>query len=360
MRTDPPEDDCLEVSLFGPGKGECVVVHLGAGRWITVDSCFDQRRHNNPALQYLAELGVDTTTRVRLIVATHAHDDHFAGIADIFGACPSATFVCSSALTTPEFFALTDLEEQVHAGLPVRAYAEYRRIFELIEARTSHDFSPMRYAWASRVLFADDSDGSPVKVTALSPSDVAFTRAQRALAKAIPKADDAKKITAIDPNELAIALWVEFGDKIALLGADLTPGPTGCGWQAVMATFSPEDKAKVYKVSHHGSITGDHPDIWTQLLTDSPVAILTPFRGKKTLPDPADRLRIYSHTTSAHITAAPSLPAASKQVRREAASLGPLAKNIREPWGRCGHVRVRCRLGETEWKVERFPPAQKL
>lgn len=360
MRTDPPEDDCLEISLFGPGKGECVLIHIGSGRWISVDSCFDQRRHNNPALKYLAELEVDTTISMRMIVATHAHDDHFAGISDIFAACPSAIFVCSSALTTPEFFALTDLEEQAHAGLPIRAYSEYRTVFKLVEARTSREFSPMGYAWASKVLFSDNSGAAPARVMALSPSDVAFTRAQQALAKAIPKADDAKKVDAIDPNELAIALWVELGDKVALLGADLTPGPTGCGWQAVLATFSPEDTAKVYKVSHHGSVTGDHPGIWSQLLADSPIAILTPFRGRKLLPDMADRRRIYSQTSSAHITASPNRPSASKQVRRETASLGPLAKNVREPWGRCGHVRVRCRIGQTDWRVERFPPAQKL
>ena len=37
----PPRTDELEVSLFGPGVGECVIVHLGAGEWMVVDSCLD-------------------------------------------------------------------------------------------------------------------------------------------------------------------------------------------------------------------------------------------------------------------------------------------------------------------------------
>jgi hypothetical protein len=292
--------------------------------------------------------------------STHAHDDHFAGIADIFAACSSAIFVCSAALTTKEFFALTDLEAQVHAGLPVRAYSEYRKIFDLVDARTSSDFSPLKYAWSTKLLFADSSTVVPTQVVALSPSDVAFTRAQRALASAMPKVNGPQKVEPIDPNELAIELCVSVGEKVVLLGADLTPGPAGCGWEAVLTSHSPEDKATVYKVSHHGSITGDHPEIWKKLLVDCPIAVLSPFRGKKQLPDQDDIGRIYSYTDSAHITASPTPPSPSKQIRREATLLGPLAKNVREPWGRCGHIRVRSRVGHPDWTVEYFPPARKL
>lgn len=38
----PPKADELEVSVFGPGIGECVVVHAGAGEWMIVDSCVDR------------------------------------------------------------------------------------------------------------------------------------------------------------------------------------------------------------------------------------------------------------------------------------------------------------------------------
>jgi hypothetical protein len=361
MRTTPPDDNVVEVSLFGPGKGESVLVHLGVGRWLVVDSCVDQRERVNPALEYLTALGVDLKQQVRLVVATHAHDDHFAGISDIYAACDSSKFVCSSALTTAEFVALTDADRLVHAGLPVAAYSEYRKIFEIIEERGSRGARPLKYASAQKTLLSDSATEPRAEVIALSPSDLSFTRAQRALRRALPKIDDSKKFRSIDPNELAIALWVEVGNKRLLLGADLTTGPAGCGWQAVLEDFAPDPKASLFKVTHHGSIVGDHEAVWRELLIASPAAILTPFRrGTKQLPDSADRARIYSHTSEAHITASPSMPSKSRAIRREESMIGPLARRVVEPWGRCGQVRARSAINDQGWSIEHFPPAQGL
>lgn len=36
-----PESDQFELTLIGPGYGESVVVHLGRGLWMIVDSCVD-------------------------------------------------------------------------------------------------------------------------------------------------------------------------------------------------------------------------------------------------------------------------------------------------------------------------------
>jgi hypothetical protein len=37
--TAPRIGEC-ELSLFGSGVGECIVIHLGNGDWVIVDSCF--------------------------------------------------------------------------------------------------------------------------------------------------------------------------------------------------------------------------------------------------------------------------------------------------------------------------------
>jgi len=63
--TDAPGPDVIEVSIFGPGKGESVLVHLGQGEWIVVDSCVNQRTREVPALTYLDRIGVDVGTQVR-------------------------------------------------------------------------------------------------------------------------------------------------------------------------------------------------------------------------------------------------------------------------------------------------------
>jgi glyoxylase-like metal-dependent hydrolase (beta-lactamase superfamily II) len=111
--TEPPAADVFEVSVFGPGKGESVVVHLGASRWIVVDSCRDQRSGEVAALEYLRGIGVNLATDVLAIVATHAHDDHFAGIADIVESCDAAIIITSQALANREFLALVEADHEI-------------------------------------------------------------------------------------------------------------------------------------------------------------------------------------------------------------------------------------------------------
>src|SRR5207245_4671337 len=52
-----PGPDEIELSIFGPGFGECLLVHLGDADWMMVDSCMDQRHRQQPALTYLREMG---------------------------------------------------------------------------------------------------------------------------------------------------------------------------------------------------------------------------------------------------------------------------------------------------------------
>lgn len=51
VRAQPPGDDEFELTLLGPGYGESVILHIGAGVWIVVDSC--GRADAPAALDYL-------------------------------------------------------------------------------------------------------------------------------------------------------------------------------------------------------------------------------------------------------------------------------------------------------------------
>ncbi|MBN1875905.1 MAG: hypothetical protein JXA33_16905 [Anaerolineae bacterium] len=55
----PPAPDELEISVFGPGYGESILVHVGAGNWILVDSCLDPVSKQPAALTYLDTLNVN-------------------------------------------------------------------------------------------------------------------------------------------------------------------------------------------------------------------------------------------------------------------------------------------------------------
>lgn len=360
--TIPPKSDEVEVSIFGPGKGESICVHLGAGRWIIVDSCIDQRTQQIPVIDYLNNLGVDLSTDVRLVVGTHAHDDHIAGLSKVVEACNEAVFVCSAALTREEFLrhvrddAVFDVRESIRA--------EYRAIFHQIMSRprAKRPYG-VKYAVAQLPLDAqqESSDCPAASVTALSPSHQAITNALKKLSDDVAKPGEMRRPGKSDPNELAVALFVVVEDIAVLLGADLLRGPTGCGWQAVLETFTQVNpRASLFKIPHHGSPNAHHDDVWSQLLTPEVISLLAPFRaGARPLPAPADVLRLKGLSLGVYSSANPRPPSPSKAVKRTRAALRTLAVDVRS-WGITGQVRARRAVGADRWDVETFHPALRL
>ena len=75
----PPRSEELEISIFGPGRGECVLLHLGQNEWCVVDSCIAKPAGGPVALHYLRNLQTNAIDGIKLIVATHWHDDHIGG-----------------------------------------------------------------------------------------------------------------------------------------------------------------------------------------------------------------------------------------------------------------------------------------
>ena len=93
----PPNADQVEVTLLGPGYGECAVIHLGNDHWAVIDSCRDSYSGKPAALSYLESIGVDPEKAVKLVLATHWHDDHIYGMGALVSRCVGAKFCCSSA-----------------------------------------------------------------------------------------------------------------------------------------------------------------------------------------------------------------------------------------------------------------------
>lgn len=261
-----------------------------------------------------------------------------------------------------QFLALVEMDGQMISEVRASALSEYRRAFEIVQERTPRGGRiPMKLAIQDRTLLVS---AAGTKVLALSPSDQANVRAAQALADALSAARQSRKVGRIDPNELAVALWIETTDgRAILLGADLLKGPAGCGWGAVLGSFRPEVQASVYKVAHHGSVNAHHDGIWEKLLVDDPVALLAPYRaGQYPVPRPSDVARISGLTSQAFITARPDLHRRDQSVelRKEISDLGPLTKNVREAWGQPGHVRARSVPGQKKWDIECYPPAAPL
>ena len=95
----PPAPDEIEVSVWGAGYGEAIVLHIGGGKWVLVDSCIDPGSQVPASLDYLKNLKFPVGEAVKLIVVTHWHDDHIRGISTVLDECKSACFAISGVIS---------------------------------------------------------------------------------------------------------------------------------------------------------------------------------------------------------------------------------------------------------------------
>jgi hypothetical protein len=355
----PPLPAELELSVFGPGIGECVLAHVGDGAWIVVDSCIDRRSGNPIALDYLHSIGVDIASQVELVIATHWHDDHIQGLSDIFRAAEKARFVNSAAYSFRDLLRVVKLGS---AGAPLSsATREYAEIVKILEQRRTKGerreaVGPIQ-AFANRKLLSLTGSHRSVtaEVFALSPADGVFNRAHEELQAALSFVEQRRRPTAQGENQLCIVVWLAVGALNVLLGADLEYVTAKTeGWNAIVgSTERPFGRALVVKVPHHGSEGADCPDSWKHLLVDEPFAVLTPYTPSN-LPRPKDINRLCGQTPNVFLTSDPThyrLPRRENAVEK---TLRGIALKRRALEGQMGHVRFRCDarvIGETRYDL---------
>jgi hypothetical protein len=361
----PPQADEIEVSVFGPGFGECIVVHLTEQTWIVIDSCLDARTKEPAALVYFEEIGVDAAKDVRFVISTHWHDDHIRGIGKVFGKCESAKFVCAHGLQSEEFRKLVSLYSRFFtAGGP--GVDEMNQVTSTLKKRQKPN-SLVSPKFVAEGTIVHEQRAKQVLVKALSPSSSACLASIAKFAESLlPKEDQRRsRVPLMEPNDLAIVLTISVANHPYLLGSDLEEdGRAGLGWQAVLDQFCETDNShEGFKISHHGSETGDHPEVWPKMMKQYAWAVLTPYlHGRKPLPSMQDVERICSLTPAAFITAPSSTkryhhpdPIVQRQLRE-------MNVSIVEEGARQGHVRLRKRVGDTDgdWTVELFGAACEL
>ncbi len=362
----PPAADEVEVSVFGPGVGECIVVHTGGGEWIVVDSCLDGpiRAAEPVALRYLSQINVNVETAVRLVVITHWHDDHIRGIGEVFRRARAADVVVSVALNTEQFVTLTRMAKARGASDGRSAVDEFAAIHGELAQRVPSGArwrvgSPT-YALARLPLSRPGASGL---VTALSPSQVAVQRAQVAVCERMQGLiDTGRRLVSQGPNDTAIALWIEAGTRKILLGSDLenATDPRD-GWTAVVADAAGLlSAADVFKVAHHGSSNAHHAAVWTAMLAPQPFAVLTPYRPSR-LPGKLDLQRLKVATDDAYLTAD---VAATRPKKRSTVVEGQLnAVTLRRRairTGKPGHVRLRMDRNGGPATVDLFDGARRV
>ena len=362
----PPHGDEAEVSVFGPGFGECVVVHIGRGDWVVVDSCLNAESKRPVALEYLEQLGVDVATRVSLVVATHWHDDHIGGFGALYEACKAARFACSMALKCDEWTSLVEIYRgYLQAG--GSGVEELSRVMRELKLRgQKNEVVAPTFCITGRRL-CDRQDAPAAKINCLAPSDAAVATMQtRMRDELLPKVKGRRlRVPALGENDCSVVLAVTVGTASVLLGADLEErSRPGLGWQVILDGY-PTDGERFggFKIPHHGSETGHHPETWGRLMRTEAWAAVTPFnRQKQPLPRPVDCERILEMTESAYISAPPGFgkfrhteSAVQRTVQEATLAIGS------EP-GKQGHIRFRrsASAESADWRVELFGHALPL
>ena len=288
---DAPNPLDFELTVLGPGYGESIVLHLGNNNWIVIDSFLGLDK-SPVALLYLQSIGVELSN-IKLILATHWHDDHIKGLAEMVKLCPSARFYCASAFTREEFLGMVSALEHRNDSVSGSGVREITSVLtQLVDGNRS-----VHHAIANRLVYRDGM----CEVIALSPSDAYFQKFLRSIAELIPREGEHKKrLPPLSQNDMAVALFIEVGEFSVLLGWDLEK----VGWAAILENEPrAASKASVFKVPHHGSHNAHEYRVWEELLENNPIAVVTPWRrGRSSLPRASDVERICAATREAWIT----------------------------------------------------------
>lgn len=362
-----PGSNELEVSVFGPGFGECILLHLGHGQWAVVDSCLDAASKQPAALHYLAGFGANPAGSIQLVLATHWHDDHMHGISRVFQVATDAIFACTAAVQQADF------KEVLTAWTGTRFLAggsgidELRSIFVELKKRSSNSsYVSPKLAIAGKTLWPVAGKPNPmgIRITSLSPSDAAVLATISRLKGVVPPQSKARRrLPLLKENDTSVVLSFEAGGHRVLLGGDLhVKLDRSLGWLAIVDDYAaPEEKHHAFKVPHHGSPTGHHDEVWSTMIVEQACAVTTPFVGGRVrLPSLADCQRILSRTQNAYLSA-PPLPGkfrdANKAVEKTVQEATRLVQMVP---GKYGHVRLRKNLDESPvapWQVELFGSA---
>jgi beta-lactamase superfamily II metal-dependent hydrolase len=300
----------LVMHVLGSGKGESIVLQLPTGEWGVVD-CYTSELQDpdaNPTVQLLQAEGV---RELAFVCLTHPHDDHFRGLNHLLD--PSRFHV-------REFWrfclAKNDFQAVVERQRAEAVLDEDQRAIEgndnllqtllLVGKLTTRKPQPLvpRQAPRDLPLYPDRGapDRPPCTIRAVAPSNLCeFEYGQAVL----------NGMTGTGPmptrhNAISLALLIEYGKSRVLLGGDVERRT----WDRVFTEYGSSQVERLFlrtvaiKVSHHGSVTGHHQDLWAHMTNrgkHQPVAVITPFRQHR-LPRDNGLELIRAHTKKVFLT----------------------------------------------------------
>lgn len=340
-----PARDVSEVSLFGPGIGECIVIHLGENKWFVIDSCRCPLTNKPVAIKYLEELGVQASTQVEGVLITHWHKDHIDGAFDLINKCDNAQIYFSAALLEKEAIQLGKVYKKDPFADTDKEIREFGEIIEYL--RSGEDYSRANPVQARHTI-CQRTIPLKIRLLALSPSPQAVTQSIANLFQLIPNVGGSRNRHVIgqSKNLNAVVLYFEFGSFSAIFGSDLEEtGNPNVGWSAIINSGMQDDlslkPAELFKIPHHGSVNGHNDCVWNLLLDNKPLAITTPYYGGRGLPTNQDIERIQKLASEFWISRKPRPPKVPKRDRMVEREMDSVARSRSAIEDKMGHIQVR-------------------
>jgi len=346
----PPENDEIELSVFGRGYGECLVISCGFKEFIVVDSFINNETGNPIALDYLEAMGVSSFA-IKQVVLTHWHQDHITGISEILKkASPDAKLVISPIVKQGRFF------EYISIGIHENNQStnEFAKIMDFVKNNTNR----IKIPDSNKVVFPYTQNGNGVEIYTLSPNDSDLIE----YINAIRMPDEQRKTSYSFPedNSLSIVMLIKFRTDGVLLGSDFENViDSNSGWKRLISEYyHTRNKPSLIKIPHHGSSNAHNDDLWKDILSDKPLSVLTVFNKSTKLPKDSDVDRIKNLSQSLFIVGdLKALKTTDKDLVKRVKhfpniKIAPVSTKI-------GLSRFRRSVDKLEWNIEMFGSVSK-
>lgn len=351
-----PSNNIAELSLIGTGGGygESSVIHIGNGKWIVVDSCYNPSTGAILPLEYLQTINADLN-KVLLVICTHWDDDHIRGLSKIFELCPNASFVMARANDKAKFLQFVSLDYLKLKKAPSNSSSvEFMNCLRILESRND---GPMEAVLDKILLREIFSDQTTAEVISLSPSDYTVQEFDREVSTLITEyGSQERRVVFRSPNSRSVVLFLKLSHHRAILGVDLeiSSNPRE-GWAHILnKSQSIDKKSSMFKIPHHGSENGYLERIWLDLLEPNPISKLTPWNKAAKLPNPEMLARYCSHTEFVYMTTSVLSDKPKRRDRVTEKMIRRFNDTLRESQYTKGIIRSRINmLDPTEkWKVD--------
>ncbi len=359
----PPKIDEFELTFFGPGFGESIVVYIPGIGWGIIDSCEFEVANKKfvPPLEYLI---FQNARNLEFLILTHPHMDHFKGMEQIIDHyIGNINRICRYAGDSVRELATYQFNRGIKGTPGVKKLA---LVFGAFKKAVEYGAERRRLGAMTQIIRRQKAlvNDRTVEVEVLSLSPLAEDEESYIdiLRKAIPEPrGQLEEIPDHKHNLIASAIWISVGEGVVIVGSDVEKGGSrSIGWRGIVRSDdSPDLCVQTLKVPHHGSPNAHCNRAWEEHCRDGKItSVITPYnRGIQRRPSVDDIQRIGNYSECVGLTSHISYVRPLKVYDRAVARRLPKEWRVIQPSKECGMITIRYDLDGNKTLQKEIPPA---